>query len=202
MAGTNGIQNMKQILHSPISVVHLGVALLAVGLGTTVLFADKGTRLHKRLGYAYVISMLLVNATAFGIYQIWGTFGLIHWGAVASLLATGGGIGVALARRRIPDWQEWHTVLMGGSVTGLYAAFVVESTYRLFPAAYFWWVTLPTAGAVFGLGFYTWYRYKRKLGQVVDNVPKLTNFRIQQRKSFHGSTRPSPLETSQIPRRL
>ena len=140
------------VLHSPISVVHLGAVLLAVASGTAVLRLPKGTARHRRLGWVYVASLSLGLVTAFGIYALFGRFGIVHWGAVGSAGALALGTGAALGRRVLPGWQRWHYLGMGASVVGLYAALVVESTYRLFPVAWFWWSTLGPAGAVLAVG--------------------------------------------------
>ena len=143
---------MVGILHTPISVVHLLAVLVALLAGTLVIARPKGTRQHRRLGQVYLGSMAVVLATAFGIYSLFGRFGIIHWGALGSLLVLGVGAGAAWGRAVLPGWLRWHYLGMGASVTGLYAALVVESTYRFFPAPYFWWSTLGPAAAIFLLG--------------------------------------------------
>ena len=133
---------MPSLLHSPVSMVHLLAAGLALVTGTAALRLPKGTGRHQRLGWAYVGSMGVLLLTAFRIYTLFGRFGIVHWGAVGSAGALLLGVGAAVGRAVVPAWLRWHYVGMGTSVTGLYAAFVVESTYRFFPAAYFWWSTL------------------------------------------------------------
>ncbi len=140
---------MAGILHSFTSVVHLLAVLLALTAGTLVLYHPKGTRRHRHLGRAYVGSMAVVLLTAFGIYSLFGRFGIIHWGAVVSVVALLMGTGAVWSRPRPAGWLRWHYLGMGASVTSLYAALVVESTYRFFPATYFWWSTLGPAGVVF-----------------------------------------------------
>ncbi len=149
---------MNQILHSPTSVFHVSVALLAVGFGTGVLLFRKGTPRHRRVGYGYVVCMVLVNLTAFRLFYLFGDFGIVHVGAIASLLMLSGGISMAVYRP--VNWLVWHYRLMSASVTGLYAAGLVESTYRLFPALFFWPVCLGVSGGVFALGAYLIGRYE------------------------------------------
>jgi uncharacterized membrane protein len=143
---------MPIILHSAVSVVHLLAVLVALSTGTLVLYYPKGARRHRYLGRAYVGSMSIVLLTAFGIYSLFGRFGIIHWGALASVVALLVGVGSVWWRASIVAWLRWHYLGMGASVTGLYAALVVESTYRFFPATYFWWSTLGPAAAVFLVG--------------------------------------------------
>lgn len=150
---------MAPFLHSSISVGHVLAGLSALGAGTAVLVLPKGTRQHRLLGRAYVGSMCLLLCTAFRIYFLFGRFGIVHWGAVGSAGALLVGVGAAYCRPGLAAWQRWHYLGMGASVTGLYAAFLVESTYRFFPASYFWGVALGLANAVFLLGGGLLYRY-------------------------------------------
>lgn len=143
---------MMGILHSLVSVVHLVAVLVALVAGTLVVYRPKGTRGHRRLGRLYVGSMTVVLLTAFGIYSLFGRFGIIHWGAVASILVLLLGMSAVWRRPRLAGWLHWHYLGMGASVTSLYAALVVESTYRFFPGTYFWWSTLGPAGVVFVAG--------------------------------------------------
>jgi uncharacterized membrane protein len=143
---------MAPVLHSAVSEVHLVAALLALVAGSYILATPKGTRRHRWVGRAYVGSMTVLLLTAFQIYFLFGRFGIVHWGAVGSVLALTVGIGAALLRSVVRGWLRWHYLGMGASVTGLYAAFIVESTYRFFPSAYFWWLTLGLAAVVFGTG--------------------------------------------------
>ena len=126
----------NHLLHSPISAVHLLAVLLAVASGTAVLLLPKGTRRHRRLGWVYVASMSVGLLSAFGIYALFGSFGIVHWGAVGSAGALLLGVGAALGRRVVPAWQRWHYLGMGASVVGLYTALVVEA-----PTGFFRWRT-------------------------------------------------------------
>lgn len=150
---------MVHFLHSSASGLHLLAALLAVAAGTTTILLPKGTRRHRIIGWVYVGSMVLVLCTAFRLYFLFGRFGIVHWGAVGSSLALLLGIGAAVSRSVVASWKRWHYLGMGASVTGLYAALVVESTYRCFPAAYFWWCTLGPASTIFLLGCVVLYRH-------------------------------------------
>jgi uncharacterized membrane protein len=150
---------MAPILHSAVSEVHLVAALLALVTGTYILATPKGTRRHRWVGRVYVGSMVVLLLTAFQIYFLFGRFGIIHWGAVGSVLALAAGIGAALLRSVVRSWLRWHYLGMGASVTGLYAAFIIESTYRFFPSVYFWWLTLGLAAVVFGTGSVLLRRY-------------------------------------------
>ena len=156
---------MNNILHSPVSAVHLISALLALILGTYVWLRPKGNRRHQQLGYAYVGCMIVLLATAFNIYHLFGRFGIVHWGAVGASLSLTVGVLSAALRWPTRSWRLWHYFGMGGSLLGLYTTLVVESTYRFFPARYFWWTTFGTGSVLLVLGaVMLWYRagYKER----------------------------------------
>jgi len=150
---------MQMILHSPVSVVHVAAALTAMVSGTKVIVSTKGTGPHRLIGRIYVLSMVVVLLTAFQIYYLFGRFGIIHWGAVVSVAALLIGLVPVALRSVLPTWLRWHYIGMGASITGLYAAFLVESTYRFFPPEWFWYVTMGCANAVFIVGAVLLYRH-------------------------------------------
>lgn len=59
-----------------IGLLHLAAAIIALICGTLVLYMNKGTAKHKKVGYVYTGSMLIVIITAFGIYRLFNGFGL------------------------------------------------------------------------------------------------------------------------------
>ena len=103
--------------------------------------------------------MLVVLTTAFSIYHLFGRFGIVHWGAVACLLALSAGMGAAWLRPYLRHWLRWHYLGLNASVAGLYATFLVEATYRLFPMRYFWWTTVGTSMGVFAVAGWLLYRH-------------------------------------------
>ena len=66
--------------------------------------------------------MIGLNLTAFGIYRLFGEFGVFHWFAVGSLATISGGLIPALLRRRIKHWIHFHYHFMAWSYVGLLAA--------------------------------------------------------------------------------
>ena len=125
---------------SPLGLIHTVAALAGLAVGAAVLFTRKGTRRHRQLGWAYVVSMLLLNVTALLIYRLFGRLGPFHVGAVFSLLTVVAGtvaaIGARRARaRRTPVERaralERHYQFMTWSYVGLAAAAVSEIATRL-----------------------------------------------------------------------
>ncbi|MCS6916161.1 MAG: hypothetical protein NZM08_00550, partial [Chitinophagales bacterium] len=58
----------------------------------TFAFYPKGSRLHRRIGRVYAISMLVLLITAFLIYRLFGGWGLFYWLAVLAAVTPLGGM--------------------------------------------------------------------------------------------------------------
>ena len=119
------------LVSNEIGLVHLIVSIFALIFGTWVLAARKGTRTHRRTGYAYTVSMLLLLATAFMIYRLFGRFGVFHIAAIVSTVTLLGGMIPVIRRKPKNSWLNLHFSFMYWSVFGLYAAFVAEMAVRL-----------------------------------------------------------------------
>jgi Predicted membrane protein (DUF2306) len=133
------------MFHTTIGLVHLISALLAMVAGGVVLLNTKAGTFHKRAGYVYVVLMLVLNGTAFQIYQLFGRFGPFHWLALVSLTSVLGGMLPVLFRRYVRDWLDWH-YFMNWSVVGLYAAFWAETLTRTLPMRQFWGIVVVATG--------------------------------------------------------
>ena len=129
---------------------HTACAVIALVSGAAVLMRRKGTRIHRRMGWVYVASMLLMNGTALMIYRLFDGFGPFHAGAIFSLVTIAGGIVLAV-RRRPANWLERHYFWMTWSYVGLWAAAVSEVATRT-PGTGFWWMVLAGTVAVLGIG--------------------------------------------------
>jgi uncharacterized membrane protein len=119
------------IFSGSIGLIHLIVSIFALVFGTWVLVVRKGTETHRRVGYLYAISMVLLIATAMMIYRLFGTFGVFHVAAIASAITLAGGMIPVFVRRPKNSWLGLHFSFMYWSVFGLYAAFVAEMATRL-----------------------------------------------------------------------
>ena len=111
--------------------LHIASALGAMLLGAGMLLAAKGTPSHRRFGYAYAGSMLLVNLSAFLIFRLFGGFGPFHVAAFISLITLFAELRPVLHRPRKVGWLMAHMNYMYWSVVGLYAAFASELMVRL-----------------------------------------------------------------------
>jgi uncharacterized membrane protein len=83
----------------PLGWTHTAAALAALIAGAAVLLTRKGTRRHRQLGWAYAVSMLLLNVTALLIYRLFGRFGPFHVGALFSLVTVIAGTSAAFGAR-------------------------------------------------------------------------------------------------------
>ena len=130
---------------------HTATALVALASGAAVLLRRKGTRWHRRAGWTYVVSMLVLNATALMIYRLFGTFGPFHFAALLSLFTVLAGVFFAVRRRPPGKWVEAHYYWMTFSYVGLVAAAFAEVATRL-PGARFWWAVLIATLGIVGIG--------------------------------------------------
>ena len=119
------------LVSNQIGLIHLIVSIFALVFGTWVLAVRKGTQTHRKVGYLYTISMVLLIATALMIYRLFGTFGVFHVAAVVSAITLAGGMIPVFLRRPRNSWLGLHFSFMYWSVFGLYAAFVAETATRL-----------------------------------------------------------------------
>jgi uncharacterized membrane protein len=133
--------------------IHTVAALAALTAGAAVLLTGKGTRRHRQLGWTYVASMVLLNATALLIYRLFGHFGPFHVAAVFSFATVVAGTAAAVAARRARGTAgeraralERHYQWMTWSYVGLAAAAVSEIATRI-PALR----PGPGQGLVFGI---------------------------------------------------
>jgi uncharacterized membrane protein len=138
-------------MHTAIAQAHVIAAIAALLLGSFVFLNRKGTRLHVQVGIGYVVSMFVMNATAFGLYRLTGSLNPFHIGAFFSLATVLAGWVPAIRRKPRDRWLRLHFEFMSWSYVGLVAALVAEIGTRL-PRAPFVGAVLAGSIAVFLLG--------------------------------------------------
>ena len=76
------------------SAIHLAAVVPAVAIGATQLLMTKGTRIHKSLGWIWVLSMAVVAVSSFWIMELSkdGGFSVIHLLSVWVLISLACGI--------------------------------------------------------------------------------------------------------------
>ena len=117
-----------RIIHSWLGLIHTVFALASMIFGAVVLIKPKGDKKHMQLGYLYVWSMILMNLTAFGIYNF-GCFSLFHGFAVFSLITLAAGIYPTIKKSK--GWYPRHFYFMSCSVVGLFFTLVDDVAIRL-----------------------------------------------------------------------
>ena len=120
--------------------LHVAAAVLALAVAAIVLARTKGTTSHVRLGRAYVVLLVLVDAFALLTYQ--GGVGPFHLLAVISLATLTAGL-VWSPRRR--GSRQTHGILMIWSVAGLVGAGLAQGATAVLPSASPWPTVATTA---------------------------------------------------------
>ena len=100
--------------------LHVLTAVLALLVGAVQLRRPKGTRAHRRVGWAYVLLLLVLNTTALSLYRETGRWNHFHWLAVASLVTLVIALGALAADRH--RWWPVHAYAMAGSYLGVILA--------------------------------------------------------------------------------
>ena len=136
---------MDNIVTGATGLIHLISSIIALVTGLLVLTTTKGTTRHKKIGYIYVVSMVVLNLTAFMIYSLFRKFGIFHWFSVLSCLTLIGGMYPVLTKKS-KNYILFHFNFMYWSVVGLYCAFCAEILTRI-PFIY----DLPNKRQLFGI---------------------------------------------------
>lgn len=142
---------MLEMIQSNTGLVHFIAGVIALITGTLVLLIKKGTKLHKRIGYIYVISMLVLLISSFMIYRLFDGWGIFHYASIISSISLLVGIIPAIFLRHKSYWLRLHFTGMFWSVIGLWAAFVAEMSVRI-PESSFMWMVGVAFGAVMLIG--------------------------------------------------
>ena len=103
-----------------------------------MLVMKKGTLVHRRVGYGYVLSIGVLIISSFGIYRLFGRFGVFHALSLVSTFSLVAGMLPMFRKIRKPGHYETHFKRMYFSVVGLYAAFAAESFSRVSRFGNFW----------------------------------------------------------------
>ncbi len=124
---------------------HTAMGCLALLAGLFVFLLNKGTRLHKTVGWVYVLSMYLLCLTSFFIFKLFSGFGVFHVMAIVSTVTMTSGFVPVLLRKKLRGWFIGHYKGMLFSYMGL----VMATNSHLFK------YLQPTVGIV-GAGIILW----------------------------------------------
>jgi uncharacterized membrane protein len=130
---------------SSIGAAHVAAALAALAIATR-----KGTQLHRAMGMAYAIAMVVLNLCALMIYRINGHFGPFHVLALLSLATIFAGVAMAVMRPR--NWLVRHYLMMNFSYLGLLSAATTQMLVNV-PALHGTMTGIVSAVAFTAIGF-------------------------------------------------
>lgn len=111
----------------PLGWIHSLACLVALAAGPFGFMTRKGSPRHVLIGRAYMVSMVVLNLTALGIYRL-GTFFFPHLLAIVTLILIAAGWSSARLIRRHVGWRYLHLssmilsyyLLIGGGVNEVY----------------------------------------------------------------------------------
>ncbi|MFN3878570.1 MAG: DUF2306 domain-containing protein [Brevundimonas sp.] len=135
MGFTPHVPDWRLLLASPPAIqIHVAAALTALAIGIVLLIGVKGNRLHRTLGWTWVLAMATTAISSFFIHRLNpggpGGFSLIHllsgWTVVALPMAVH-----AARRHRIADHRR---AMMGMFVGGL----IVAGAFTFLPGRLMW----------------------------------------------------------------
>ena len=133
---------------------------MAAGLG--IVLMRKGTRVHRRVGYLYVASMIALNVSSFFIFSLTGRFSPFHVASMFSLTILVAGFLPVFLRRPQGGWLRLHMEFMVWSYIGLLAAAVSEASVRI-PQTPFWWSVAGGTAFVVVTGALIWAHNRPRL---------------------------------------
>lgn len=125
------MEHYENIISGWLGAIHVVLASLSIITGAIVLFKRKGTKWHKRYGYVYAVSMLLMNITAIPLTTLFGGFGPFHFFILISLPTVLAAMYFPLFARHKDNWLVNHFEFMSWSYVGLIAAFFAEVVMRI-----------------------------------------------------------------------
>lgn len=162
--------NLSNLYNSATGLTHLLSSLIAMVFATFVLYLPKGTRVHRLMGYLYILSMSVLLITAFSIYELFKGWGVFHWSAVFSAVVIVLGFVPIILHRPKKNYVVLHFSFMYWSIIGLYSAFLSETLVRIpkivivndLPNEIFYQMTGVGVFIVMGLGAFFFIRNYRK----------------------------------------
>lgn len=113
-----------------IAYTHVIASVMGLITSTIVLVAAKGTQFHRKTGYVFVVTMLIINISALMIYRLTGKFNFLHIFAIVSLVSLIRGMLPAM-RRNSTNWLQTHITGMTAAALGVWAAGIAELITRV-----------------------------------------------------------------------
>ncbi|TFW11942.1 DUF2306 domain-containing protein [Brevundimonas intermedia] len=135
MGFTPHVPDWRLLLTSPPAIqIHVAAALTALAIGVVLLIGVKGNRLHRTLGWTWVLAMATTAVSSFFIHRLnpggSGGFSMIHllsgWTVIALPMAVH-----AARRHRIADHRRAMTGMFVGGL-------IVVGAFTFLPGRLMW----------------------------------------------------------------
>ena len=107
------IMSLAPLLAAPVVVqIHALAALVSLCLGPVAIYRRKRDRLHKIMGYVWVLAMLFTAVSSFWINDIrlMGPFSPIHLLSIITLVSLARGVAYAIQRRIVAHRKTMQTL--------------------------------------------------------------------------------------------
>jgi uncharacterized membrane protein len=119
-------------VHSTIGAIHFASSLIGLITGAFILLTQKGTKLHKQIGYTFAVALVIVNISALFIYDFnEGQISLFHFLIPVSLFFLLYGLRPMMwVRKGKAKYLNRHIIGMNGAALGLWAAGATEFFVR------------------------------------------------------------------------
>ena len=153
---------MNNLVGDNIGLTHLIAGIFAVLFGGLILILNKGTKIHRQVGYLYVLSMIILIVSSFGIYRLFNGFGLFHFFSIVATTSLLLGMIPMLKKERKAKDYKTHFTRMYFSVVGLYAAFAAESFVRIPKLGTFWSIVAWSFILVVATSIFTFIRKQKE----------------------------------------
>ncbi|MGH1356369.1 MAG: DUF2306 domain-containing protein [Thalassovita sp.] len=112
--------SLSPLLAAPLPIQFHAVAALAlIPLTITIFLIPRGSSLHKKLGWAWVLGMMIVATSSFWISELrtWGAFGPIHLLSIYTIGALVFAI-ISIRRRKVKSHRRAMLGLVYGALIG------------------------------------------------------------------------------------
>ena len=113
--------------------IHTVFSTIGILVGAEQVIRTRRDRLHRWLGYVYVVCMVAGDLAILTVCRFNGRFNVFHVGAVANLLCIGMALWPMLAEPRPAQWKLKHYMWICWSYVGLLAAALTEFIVRTQP---------------------------------------------------------------------
>jgi uncharacterized membrane protein len=117
--------------------IHTINGIICLVTGMLIIFLNKGTSSHRRVGWVYVVSMYMLCVVSFSIKDttpFFRGFGMFHVMSLASIATVSAGFLPVLRRKTQKNWYSKHFDYMLWSYVGLIMAFdshFIRNTFQL-----------------------------------------------------------------------